>query len=59
MLILLYVLTLLPQLDGIEISLLPKVTSGHVHKGFFSSSDNKVGVQVEQEMTNGGINIPV
>ena len=57
MLILLYVLTLLPQLDGIEISL-PKVTSGHVHKGFFSSSDNKVGV-VEQEMTNGGINIPV
>jgi len=54
MLILLYVLTLLPQLDGIEISL-PKVTSGHIHKGFFSSSDNKVGVQVEQEMTNGGI----
>ena len=57
MLILLYVLTLLPQLDGIEISL-PKVTSGHVHKGFFSSSDNKVGV-VEQEMTHGGISIPV
>ena len=57
MLILLYVLTLLPQLDGIEISL-PKVTRGHVHKGFFSSNDNKVGV-VEQEMTNGGINMSV
>ena len=47
----------MPQLDGIEISL-PKVTCGHVHKGFFSSNDNKVGV-VGQEMTNGGINIPV
>ena len=42
LLILAYVLTLLPQLDGIEISLL-KVTSGHSHSGFcgYGSSKSK------------------
>ena len=45
LLILCYVLTLLPQLHGIEISL-PVVTSGHSHKGFLcSASKNKVDVE--------------
>ena len=46
LLILSYVLSLLPQLDGIEISL-PVVTSGHSHKGFSCGTD-KSKEEVEQ-----------